>query len=192
MGEKNTPRGGSGVDLSAYLTANGAIVSAREQTKFGANGDILYSAYEHAPASALRVFTVDALGNAASSGGGGGSGGSVSVTNNVSVTNVTSIAAFQFTKTAAASITAGNAAAGSAFPALTISGSPRIVTFINSLNAAVGITLNGTQIQEFEAGESQSFDLNTNHLTLTTGQIIGVYNVSATSTTGSIRIQLVS
>lgn len=182
---------GAGVSAAGYITGLSATLTAKSQPKvFPGNDETVAVVYEAQPTTALRVMTVDRQGAYVS--GGTGSAASVSVTNTVSITTALIPASFQFVKTVAATITAGNAALASAFPAGTISGNARIFSCLNSLNSPVGISLNGVQITELEASNSFAFDLATNGKQINASTTVGVWNVSATSTTGSIRFTFVS
>lgn len=185
---------GSGISLAGYITGDTATISAARQLKvLPGNDDIFTAVYENQPTSALRVMTVDRQGNYISPAGGGAAGaGSVSVTNTVSITSAFSSAAWQFIKVPSTSVTAGNASITQAFVAGTLSGNAKILNGINSLNQNIGVSLNGAQILELGSAESFSFDLGATSRQVNSSTTIGVWNVSATSTSGSLRLTLVS
>lgn len=183
---------GSGTSCAGYTTLLSAAVSARTQPKVNiGNDEVIASVYEAQPTTALRVMTVDRQGNYVTASGGSG-GGSVSVTNIVSVTTSLVAASFQFIKVANSTITATNAALASAFNAGSFSAPGRVFTVLSSLNNAVGVSLNGVQVAELNQGESFGYDLATNGRVVNTSTTIGVWNVSTTSASGSIRFQIVS
>jgi hypothetical protein len=199
MGPDNGIIPGAGLNLSAFL-AGGTLTAQYQQIQFHGNGNVPQIVYENEPTKALRVITVDPVGNYIDP---SGSSTPISVTvtglsvtvSNASLTIVVTAstgAAFQFTKVAAATITAGNASITQAFSAATVSATARIFAVLSSLDQAVGISVNGVQISELNQGESFGYDLGSNGRVLNSSSTIGLWNISATSVTGSVRLQFVS
>jgi len=182
---------GSGTDCAGFTTGLSSTVAAKVQPKvFPGDDEVVAVVYESQPTTALRVMTVDRQGNYVTAGS--GSAASVSVTNTVSITSALTSATFQYIKVASTSVTAGNASVTQAFPSGTISGNARIFTCVSTFNSNVGISLNGSQIQELGNNESFSYDLATNGRQINSSTTIGVWNISATSTSGSLRFSMVS
>ncbi len=148
------------------------------------NGAINVS-YECEPTKAIRVFTVDPQGNYIDPSG-------ASTPLSVTSTNSTSAATFQFIKVAAASITAGNASITQAFNAGTITSAARIFGVVSSLNSATGMSLNGVQVFEFNQGEAYTDDLAEANRVINASTTIGLWNVSVSSSSGSIRFHIVN
>lgn len=188
MGPDDGRYPGSGYDLSAYL-AGGTLTAQYQEIQYHGNGNVPQIVYENEPTKALRVITVDPVGNyidpSGASGSAGGAGLPVTPT-------ATSAASFQFAKVAAATITAGNASITQAFTAATVSSTARIFAVLSSLDQAVGISVNGVQVSELGQGESFGYDLAGNGRILNSSSTIGVWNIGTTSATGSIRLQFVS
>ena len=181
-----------GVSCAAFTTAATSTLYAPSQTKvLPGNDEIVSSTYEAQPTVAMRVLTVDRQGNYIDpSGGTGTTTMNGSVTGAVSVTTTASV--FQFVKVGNATITAGNANITTAYPVMTISANVKILTAINSLNQTVGLTFNGVQVQELESAEGFVLDLGSNGKHINVSTTVGIYNVSATVTTGTIRFQAIS
>jgi len=112
---------------------------------------------------------------------------------NGSVTlTVIAAATFQYFKVSNSTITVGNATITSAYTVGTLSAAGRIFSAISNLDSGVGLSFNGSQFSELNSGESLSFDLASNGRVINTSTTIGVWNISTTSTTGSIRFQIMS
>ncbi len=185
---------GSGISCAGYTTGLSATVTASRQPKvIIGNDEVIGAVYEAQPTSAFRVMTVDQHGDYISPVGGGAAGaGSVSVTNTVTITSSLLAATFQFVKILNTAITAGNASVTQALSAGSFTAAGRIVAVLSSLENPVGISFNGVQVSELVQGESFGYDLATNGRIVNTSTTIGVWNVSATSTSGNIRFQIVS
>lgn len=182
IGARNKQPNGPGQDLSAYTTGAGAQIIAPFQRKFAVDGNVFDYVYESAPTVALRTLQVDPQGNYVTP-------GTVSLTGTVIVSVTTSNVVFQYARTAAASITAGNSSAGTALTIMTLSGATKIVAILNSLNQDVSLTYNGTEVSRFESGDGGlSFDLDTNGLQWASGAVIGIFHNGTAPSTGSIRI----
>lgn len=184
---------GVSYDMSGY--GAGAVVMAPFQTiVYGNQTNILKDVYECEPTKALRVMTVDQTGNYVASSS-GGAGSSVSVSNfpaSQLVVITSSAATFQYIKVAAATLTVSNTSSATAFSAGTISSSAKIFSAVSNLDQAIGITFNGTQIAELNQGESLSWDLSSNGRFINASTTIGVYNITTTSSSGSVRFNIVS
>lgn len=163
---------GTSYDLSTYPIGS-SVYAPFQPIVFEGNFSPMQLAYENEPIKAIRVLIVDQTGNADA-----GSGSSQ--------------AAFRFVKTAAASITAGNASITQALLVTTLSSNANIFSALSSLDSAVGISVNGVQVSELNQGESFGYDLAGAGRVLNSSSTIGVWNISATSVTGSIRLQFVS
>lgn len=192
----NTP--GTAYDLSSY-NPSGSLFAAFQPIIYGRGTDVLKNTYEVEPTKAIRVITVDPVGNYIDPSGASTpisvtvTGLSVTVSNaSLTVANAVSAASFQYIKVVAATLTVSLTSSATAFPAGTISAAARIFSVLSSLDSAVGIALNGTQIAELNQGESFGYDLATNGRVINASTTIGLWNISTTSVTGSIRFQIVS
>ncbi len=153
---------GSGTSLASYTVAASAVVVAKRQPKtFIGNDEVIASVYEAQPVTALRVFPTGPD------------------------------ASFQFLKASNSSVTAGNASVTQAFTVGTLTSDAKILSCFNSLNQPVGVSLNGRQIMELESSERITYDLAANGSQINASTTIGVWNISATSTSGSIRFSVV-
>lgn len=185
---------GTGYDVSLF-TPSATLFAPFQQIQYRGNHNSLQVVYETEPTKALRTMAVDPQGNYVAPGTISVSGSlsvTISSSDILSVTTTSSAATFQFFKVANTTLTAGNAAVGSAFSVGTITNNAVIFTAINSLDQNVGLALNGSQIQELGPSESFSLDLKSNSRVINASTTIGIWNVSATSSTGSIRFQIVS
>ncbi len=186
VGLRTADLDGAGITCVAFTTAaSSKITAARQQKVFPGNDEVTNATYEAQPSSAIRVLTVDRQGNYVDSSG--GASGTV-----VTVSATTSAATFQFVKVTSASITTANANITTAFLVMSVSANTKILTAINSLNQPVGLTLNRVQFQELEAGEGFVLDLGANGRQINASLTIGIYNISVSTSSGTIRFQAVS
>ncbi len=167
---------GVSYDLSTF-PSNSTIYAPFQPIFFEGNASPMQLAYENEPIKAIRVITVNPVGNLVDSSGAAGA---------------TTAGSFQFVKTAAATLTSGNATITSAFTAVTVSTTARIFTVLSSMDNAVGISVNGVQVSELSQNESFGYDLAGSGRVLNASSTIGLWNIGSVSTTGSVRIQIVS
>ncbi len=172
IGDEGGTYPGTSYDLSTYPVGS-SVYAPFQPIVFEGNFSPMQLAYENEPIKAIRVLIVDQAGSADA-----GSGSSQ--------------AAFRFIKTAAASITAGNASVTQALLVATLSSPANIFSALSSLDNAVGISVNGVQVSELNQGESFGYDLAGAGRVLNSSSTVGVWNIGSVSTTGSIRIQIVS
>ncbi len=198
IGSDNGVYPGTAYDMSGF-NPGGVLFAPFQDIQYRSNANSLAVVYETEPVKALRVITVDYAGNYVDPSGASTpisvtvTGLSVTVSNSfVTVSNAVSNASFQYAKTVAATLTAGNASVTQAFPMATLASAARIFTVLSSNDQPVGVSLNGTQVSELNIGESFSYDLATNGRIINASTTVGLWNISATSITGSVRLQVVS
>ena len=155
---------GAGTSLAGYTVSASSMVIAKRQSKvITGNDDIIASVYEAQPITALRTI------------------------------RATTDASFQFVKVPTASVTSGNATITSALTVATLAGNVRMLDIVSSLDQTVGISVNGVQIQEVSGSPIHYIlPLASADKQLNSSSTIGVWNVSAVSTTGSICFSFIS
>lgn len=186
---------GTAYDMGGY--GAGAVVYAQfQQIRYSNQSNVLKDVYECEPVKALRVMTVDQVGNYVAGGGGGGGASSTVSVNNFPATQpvslATTAATFQYIKVNASTLTLSNTSSATAFNAGSMSGAARIFSAVSNADQPIGITLNGTQIHELNQGEAFSFDLAANARQINASTTIGLFNVSTSTSNGSIRFNIVS
>ena len=163
---------GTSYDLSTYPIGS-SVYAPFQPIVFEGNFSPMQLAYENEPIKAIRVIAVDQAGVPDVSSGG-------------------SPASFAFAKFPAASLTAGNSTVTSSRVALTTSSALRQMTIFSSLSSPVGVSLNGEQIAELEAGNSIVYNLSGAGRIINASSTFAAWNISGVSATGTIRFSGIS
>jgi hypothetical protein len=160
---------GTAQDLSGFV-AGSVLFAPMQPIVYRGNGNTPQVVYENEPTKALRTVNVDSAG----------------------VHWGAAPASFQYLSAANATITAGNASVTQAFSVGSISASVKILSVVSTMDNAVGISFNGVQAAVLQQNESFGYDLAQNGATINASTTIGVWHTGSVSTTGSVRIQIVS
>jgi hypothetical protein len=168
VGPDNGQCPGTAYNLASF-NPGGKLFAPYQPIVYRGNGNVPQIVYENEPVKALRVINVDELGN-----------------------TLPPTPSFQYIKVANSTITAGNASITQAYTVGSFAQPGRIFAVLSTLDVAVGVSLNGVQVSELNSGESFGYDLYSNGRLINASTTIGVWNVGSTSTTGSIRFQIVS
>lgn len=175
---------GTAYDCSVYTTALSSLIFTPKQAMvYSFAEEATHMAYDTEPIRALRVTLVDPQGNYAAT-----EISSVSVSNTINVSVTGSQATFQYAKVANTVITASNNSVTTAYLIMTTGGASRVFTAVSTMDQYVGVSVNGTQVTELGNGESYSIDLASNGRSLNASSTIGLWNISTTSATGTVRI----
>lgn len=202
------------VNLSAYLLADGAAITANFQKRPSIPLQELERAvYAEEPTVAIRVVQVDQYGNIIGGGGGVSSdvnlisvGGSaislgqqdmahsipIVIASNQSAIPVTfglDAIAPQFNIVPAVSLIGSTPA--TAVTLLVASTDRKMFTLKNTLNRSVRLTLNGTLWLELDFNTNASFDFASNGKKLAAGDVIGAYYVSQKPNVGTLALSLI-
>lgn len=184
----NTPYSNAGVNLSAYTTAASSVVYADKQNKHSSGSNsAIENVYEQMPVVALRVLSVDTVGNPVNSAA--GAPGNVTISNaSITTTPATAAASTQVGTLGFAAITGTNV--GTANTIMTLTGNAKELIISNSNNNGVSIAIGASEA--FRVGlTSPVIPLYANGSVLASGSVLKIFLTGSASTAGEISITAV-